>query len=208
MAIQTIINTIRHAHTSYNVEKRYAGSVDVSLNEKGEQDSRLAARKLADVKFDIVVTSTLKRSIETARILIGDKKTLIVHNKLCVERNFGVFEGKTWDEIQNMQPPVLFINVGNDLHSVNPKNGEPFEEVWARAKKFRKFLFQNYPGNNILVVSHGVFLQMFHGVLRGLSCIESLAAYPANLELATFTFSGSHLIDEKIAKLATEHFKF
>ena len=165
MAIQTIINTIRHAHTSYNAEKRYSGSIDVPLNEKGEQDSRLAAERLADAKFDIVVTSTLKRSIETARILIGEKETPIIHNKLCVERNFGVFEGKTWDEIQNMQPPVLFINVGNDLHSVNPKNGEPFEEVWARAKKFRKFLFRKYPGNNILVVSHGVFLQMFHGVL-------------------------------------------
>ena len=208
MAIQTIINTIRHAHTGYNAERRYSGSIDISLNEKGEQDSRLAAERLIDAKFDVVITSTLKRSIETARILIGDKETTIVHNKLCVERNFGVFEGKTWDEVQNIQPPVLFINVGNDLHSVNPKNGEPLEEVWARAQKFRKFLFRKYPGNNILVVSHGVFLQMFHGVLRGLSCIESLATYPANLELATFTFSGSHLINEKIAGLAAEHFKF
>lgn len=208
MAVQTIINTIRHAHTSYNAERRYSGSIDISLNEKGEQDSRLASERLTDSKFDVVITSTLKRSIETARILIGDKETRIVNSELCVERNFGVFEGKTWDEVQNIQPPVLFINVGNDLHSVNPKNGEPFEEVWARAQKFRKFLFREYPGNNILIVSHGVFLQMFHGVLRGLSCIESLATYPANLELATFTFSGSRLINEKIAGLAAEHFKF
>jgi broad specificity phosphatase PhoE len=208
MAIQTIINTIRHGHTSYNAEKRYAGSIDVSLNEKGIQDSYLAAEKLADTKFDIVVTSTLKRSIETAQILMGDKEVPIVHNKLCVERNFGVLEGMTWDEIQNIQPPVLFINVGNDLHSVNPKNGEPFEEVWARARKFRKFLFREYCGKNILVVSHGVFLQMFHGVLRGLNCIESLGGYPANLELVRFCFNGDRLVDEKIAKLGVEYFKF
>ncbi len=42
---------------------------------------------------------------------------------------------------------------------------------------------------------------MFHGVLRGLSCIESLAVYPANLELVTCQFSGDQLIEEKTVKL-------
>jgi broad specificity phosphatase PhoE len=107
-----------------------------------------------------------------------------------------------------MQPPVLFITVGNDLHSVNPRNGEPFEDVWARAKKFSNFLFREYHGKNILVVSHGVFLQMLHGVLRGLSCIESLAVCPANLELVTFHFSGKRLIDEKVSRLVTDYFQF
>lgn len=208
MAVQTIINTIRHGHTSYNAEKRYAGSIDISLNQKGVQDSCMAAEKLIDAKFDVVVTSTLKRSIETAQILIGNKKVSTIQSKLCVERNFGIFEGKTWDEVQNIQPPVLFINVGNDLHSVNPKDAEPFEDVWARAKKFRQFLFREYRGKNILVISHGVFLQMFHGVLRAKSCIESLGIYPANLELTTFYFAGNRLIDEKTVKLATEYFKF
>ncbi len=208
MIVATTISTIRHGHTSYNAEKRYAGSIDISLNEKGVKDACIAAEKLADSNFDVVVTSTLKRSIETAQILFADKKIPTVQTRLCVERNFGVFEGKTWDEVQNLQPPVLFINVGNDLHSVNPEGAEPFEDVWARAKKFRQFLFKEYRGKNILVVSHGVFLQMLHGVFRGKSCIESLGVYPANLELATFHFLGNRLVEERIAKLATEHFKF
>lgn len=208
MAIITTINTIRHGHTSYNAEKRYAGSIDIPLNEKGVQDSCLAAEKLMSLHFDVVVTSILKRSIETAQILIGNKKVPMVQSKLCVERNFGILEGKTWDEIQSIQPPVLFINVGNDLHSVNPEGAEPFEDVWSRAKKFHHFLFREYRGMNILVVSHGVFLQMFHGVLRGKNCIESLCVYPANLELATFHFLGKRLTGEKVVKLASEHFKF
>ena len=53
----------------------------------------------------------------------------------------------------------------------------------------------------MLVVSHGVFLQMFHGVLRGSSCIESLGVYPANLELTTFLFSGRCLVTEEVATL-------
>jgi probable phosphoglycerate mutase len=198
---ETIISTLRHAHTQYNAEKRYAGTLDISLNEAGILDSRKAAAKLAQAKFDVVVTSMQKRAVETAQILVGDRVT-IVRNKLCNERKFGVMEGLTWDDIQNLQPPILMISVGNDLHTVNPKGGEPFEEVWERARKFRRFLFKEYEGSSILVVSHGVFLQMFHGVLRGLNCIESLARYPANLELSRFRFSGRRLVEENIVKLS------
>jgi hypothetical protein len=45
---------------------------------------------------------------------------------------------------------------------------------------------------------------MFHGVLRGLNCIESLAKYPANLELYRFFFSGDRLVEEKVIKLTEE----
>ena len=205
MAVETTIHTIRHAHTAYNAEKRYAGTIDVSLSEAGVLDTQKAGEKLDGATFDVVVSSTMKRSIETAQLLVGNSVP-IVQSELCNERSFGVMEGLTWDEVQTLDPPVLFIEVGSDLHSVNPQGGEPFEDVWERAKRFRAFLSQEYPGSSILVVSHGVFLQMFHGVLRGLSCIESLAVYPANLELVTFRFSGDRLVDQKVVQLAVaEH---
>jgi broad specificity phosphatase PhoE len=200
MPVETTISTIRHAHTAYNAEKRYAGSIDVSLSEAGICDARTAAAKLAGLTFDVVITSALKRSIETARILIGGATPFVV-SKLCNERNFGIMEGLTWDEVHALEPPVLFIEVGNDTHSVNPKGGEPFEDVWARAEKFRRFIFREFKGASVLVVSHGVFLQMFHGVLRGLSCIEALAVYPANLELARFQFAGQRLVEERTFRL-------
>jgi broad specificity phosphatase PhoE len=200
MSSETTIHTIRHAHTQYNAERRYAGTIDVPLSEVGIRDARDASSKLTRLSFDVVITSTLKRSIETAHILV-DSTAQLVESKLCNERNFGVMEGLTWDEVQNLNPRILFVEVGNDLHSVNPRGGEPFEDVWERAKKFRRFIFKEYQGLNLLVVSHGVFLQMFHGVLRGLNCIESLAVYPSNLELFRFQFCGTHLADEKTYKL-------
>ena len=200
MPVETVIHTIRHGHTDYNAEKRYAGSIDIPLSEKGVQDCQKAALRLENHHFDVVVTSTMKRSIDTAQIMVG-AKVPIVQSPLCNERNFGVMEGLTWEDVLKMEPPVLMIDVGNDLHTVNPPGSEPFEDVWQRAKKFRRFLFRNYAGENILIVSHGVFLQMLHGLLGGKSCIESLAYYPANLELASFTFHGRQLVNEKTEKL-------
>jgi broad specificity phosphatase PhoE len=92
--------------------------------------------------------------------------------------------------------------VGGDLHTVNPRGGEPFEAVWERARRFHRFLVRRFVGGEVLVVSHGVFLQMFHGVLRGSSCIESLASYPANLELRRFEFSDGRLTEERVSRLA------
>jgi broad specificity phosphatase PhoE len=201
MAIETSIHTIRHAHTHYNEEKRYAGTIDVALDEKGVKEAQEIASKIADIRLDVVITSTLRRSIDTARILASDGIP-IVHSRLCNERCFGALEGLTWNDAIKLDPPVLFIEVGNDLHSVNPQGGEPFEDLWERAKKFRRFLFREYGGLRILVVSHGVFLQMFHGVLRESSCIESLAKYPSALELATFRFSDRRLIGENVTRLA------
>ena len=196
----TVIHTIRHGSTEYNAEKRYAGTLDIPLSEKGISEYRLAASKLQAYHFEIIVTSAMKRAVETAKLMV-DGKVPVIQSTLCNERNFGIMEGYTWDEILRFDPPILLINVGNDLHTVNPARGEPFEDVWQRAKKFRKFIFRNFQGKSILVISHGVFLQMFHGVLRNLNCIGSLARFPSNLELATFIFSGGELIEEKMVKL-------
>jgi broad specificity phosphatase PhoE len=176
---------MRHAHTDYNQDKRYAGTLDISLNDHGVQQILAIKEHMSRFHLDITVTSTLKRTVETAEQLLEGKVPLI-RSALCNERCFGVMEGKTWDEVQTLDPPVLFIDVGNDLHSVNPLGGEPFEEVWERAKHFHKFLLDHFEGQSILVISHGVFLQMFHGLLKGLSCIEALAVYPGNLELNSF----------------------
>jgi broad specificity phosphatase PhoE len=202
MQVETTIHTIRHGHTRYNTEKRYAGSIDVPLNDMGIRHTREAAAKLARAKFDVVVTSTRARSIETAHILV-DSTVRVVESELCNERNFGVMEGLTWDEVQQLTPPVLFVKIGDDVHSINPKGGEPLEEVWERAKQFRRLLFAEYQGSNILVISHCVFMQMFHGMLRGLTFIEALTvAYPCNLELTSFRFIGDGLVDEKVVNLA------
>ena len=200
MAVETLIHTIRHGKTAYNGDKRYAGSIDVPLSETGIADCRRAAQKIAGRAFDVAVTSTLSRAVHTARLLVGER-TRLVETPLCNERNFGIMEGLTWDEVVKLDPPILMIEVGDELHTVDPKGAEPFEDVWERAKKFKRFLFERYRGRSVLVVSHGVFLQMFHGLLRGRNCISSLGSFPANLELARFRFSDDRLVEESLESL-------
>ena len=200
---RTVITTMRHGETTWGPLRRYAGSIDVPLSDAGRRGCEEAARVLAEAAFDVVITSHLQRARETARLVCPDL-TCHVQTRLCRERGFGAMEGLTWDEVRALDPPILFIEVGGDLHSVNPPGGEPFEDVWQRAKRFRAMVFRRYGGRRVLVVSHGVFLQMFHGVLRGSTCIESLAEYPGNLELTRFEFDDRRLVAQEVVRVCGE----
>ena len=197
----TTITTIRHAETSYNRDKRYAGTIDVPLTKAGMQDALEASKKMQGMDFDVVITSTLKRAIETSRILV-DENIPLVQNQLCNERDYGKMQGLTADEVKSIKLKIMYINVGGIDHSVNPHGGEPFESLRTRAEKFHRFVFKNYRGSNILIVSHGVFLQQFHGLIRGKSCIESLGIEVPNLELTAFRFRRSRLISESSMRLS------
>jgi len=201
LAYITVISTIRHAQTVYGPLKKYAGTIDIPLSKFGREDTRQASRVLTDKNFDVIITSALKRSKETARLLLGRNKRMI-ENPLCNERNYGILEGVKYSEVKKVSPRVLFIKVGNDKHSVNPLGGEPFEDVRKRAERFKRYLFKNFKGKRILVVSHFAFLQQFHGLLKGLSCIESLAEEVKNLQLTRFVFKGQKLMETEVVMLS------
>lgn len=197
----TIINTVRHAETDYNKDKRYAGTIDVPLSETGIRDTLEASKKIRGIKIDVVITSTLKRATETARLLVGENIPL-VPNQLCNERNYGKMQGLTEDEVKLIKPKIKYINVGGINHSLNPPQGETFESLRKRAQEFYQFIFREYQGLNILVVSHEVFLQQFHGLIRGKSWVESLAIDVPNLELTSFRLKGSRPLSENSIKLS------
>jgi broad specificity phosphatase PhoE len=197
----TRILTIRHGQTDYNLEKRYAGSIDIPLNEKGIEDAEYAAFKLKDYDFDIVITSNLKRAIRTAELLIAKRNIPIIHNKLCDERNYGKMQGLNFIEVEEIKPRILYLKLNNDFHSLNPPHGETFPALRRRANLFSQFIFQNYSGYSILVVSSSAFMQQLHGIFRGTNYMESLRNEIHNLECATFTFNGKKLIEEMTISL-------
>lgn len=200
----TRISTIRHGQTVYNLEKRYAGSIDVLLNEKGIEDAENAAINLKDYEFDIVLTSKLKRAIQTAELLIAGRNIQIIQNKLCNERNYGRMQGLNYIEVEEIKPRIMYLKLNNDFHSLNPPNGETFHALRRRAKTFSQFIFQNYIGSNILVVSSSAFMQQLHGLFRGTNWMESLRNEIHNLDCITFTFNGRKLIEEMTVKLLEE----
>jgi probable phosphoglycerate mutase len=183
---EILVSTIRHGLTELNRDRRVGGRIDVSLIPEGRQQAEEAAATLAGTPFDVVVSSPLQRSIETASLVTGLPPQAIEIDELCTERSFGKMEGMDPADVPMRYPEVRYLRIGHIGYSLNPPGGEPFEDLHARAGRFLEGLLSRHGGRRILVFSHQNFLQQLHGVLLGLDHLESLRHDILNCELNQF----------------------
>jgi 2,3-bisphosphoglycerate-dependent phosphoglycerate mutase len=69
-----LLTLIRHGQSTYNLQNRFTGNVDVPLTPLGEDEAHLAGQKLKDFHFDIAYTSMLIRAWETLQIILEEIK--------------------------------------------------------------------------------------------------------------------------------------
>ena len=92
----TILTLIRHGQSVYNLQNRFTGNLDVPLTPFGEEEARLAGRKLQEYRFDLAYTSMLIRAWETLRIVLEEIKQTsipITRNAALNERMYGSLQG-------------------------------------------------------------------------------------------------------------------
>ena len=89
---------IRHGESTWNLENRFTGWVDVPLTETGVAQARQSGQllKAAGFEFDLAYTSVLKRAIWTLWHCLDelDRTWLPVHNRWRLnERHYGALQG-------------------------------------------------------------------------------------------------------------------
>lgn len=93
------IYLVRNGMTTEGNEGRYIGHTDVELSEEGEQQLRDMAERYEYPTPDVVFSSPLKRCIRTAQVLYPDADVIPMRD--LIEYNFGEFEGRTAEELEN-----------------------------------------------------------------------------------------------------------
>src|SRR5215831_16198023 len=87
---------LRHGQSQWNLENRFTGWVDVPLSAKGEDEARSAGTKLCGRRIDEVLTSVLKRAIDTADLALrtaGIDGVPIERDAARNERMYGDLQG-------------------------------------------------------------------------------------------------------------------
>jgi alpha-ribazole phosphatase len=142
---------IRHGRTKGNSEKRYIGTTDESLSEEGKEE----IKKIKHLYADIVISSPLKRCIETAEILFG--KTDIICGSLR-ECDFGDFENKNYDELRHSEYYIKWLESYGKLPF---PNGESHNEFCLRCTEgFHKIVdnFKNQEKTLAFVIHGGTVM--------------------------------------------------
>lgn len=142
--------------------------------------------------IDQIYTSPLSRCLKLARAIALQYQIPYQEDRRLIELNFGLWEGKKWDEI-----PKEFI----DAWAENPWDWQIPEgetgrlllarviEIWHEIKK---------KGQNILIVSHGGPLRLLRQIVLEKS-IELLGPLPDFGRIELFTFSKHALDKQQIA---------
>ncbi|HEU4599179.1 MAG TPA: histidine phosphatase family protein, partial [Solirubrobacterales bacterium] len=170
---ETALLTIRHGLTTANAAQR-TGAPDDELSRLGSAQARFGGRLLAEVGIDAAWVSPLRRTRQTAALLLGERTLEPRFDGLCAERSYGELEGLTADQVAERYPEVRHRVVQGVPFSINPPGGESMDDLGARAARLLAAILAGQRGRTVLVVSHGNLLQQLHGRLRGLDPITAL----------------------------------
>lgn len=141
---------IRHGKTTGNLEKRYIGRTDEDLCETGKNE----LMKINYPKCNNIVSSPLKRCIQSAEIIYPDKKIIIDEN--LRETDFGIFEGKNYSELCKNPDYRNWIDGKSEI-----PNGEISENFKKRCCNAFYNVMKNAYRKTAFIVHGGVIMAVF-----------------------------------------------
>lgn len=147
---------MRHGKTEWNALHKLQGRTDIPLNEEGKRMARQACEKYKELNIDVCYCSPLVRALETAQIVLKNKKIPIIEDKRLSEMSFGEYEGiENSLAIPDCPINVIFNQPEKYIESVG--GAETFEQLFARTGSFLKEIVepQIQAGKDILIVGHG-----------------------------------------------------
>ncbi|MFZ5943602.1 MAG: alpha-ribazole phosphatase [Bacillota bacterium] len=144
---------VRHGQTLWNDAGKYQGHTDIPLSPTGIQQASRAAKRLREFQIDAIYSSDLLRAKQTAEIIALEHTLPVIAMPQFREINFGIWEGKTFNEIQKLYPELLETWLNEPEKLVIP-NGESFQQLLDRAWNGLSQLL-NSENNSIIVVAHG-----------------------------------------------------
>jgi probable phosphoglycerate mutase len=157
----TRIIAIRHGETTWNVDTRIQGHLDIPLNDTGHQQARRMARALADEPITAVYASDLARAQETAGHLARVLSLDVTPETGLRERGFGDFEGKTFAEIETVLPEQAMRWRKRDPDFA-PSGGESLLQLRERVVGTVEKLAARHPGELIAMVGHGGVMDVLY----------------------------------------------
>jgi 2,3-bisphosphoglycerate-dependent phosphoglycerate mutase len=177
---------LRHGESLWNQENRFTGWVDVDLSAKGREEARQAGQmlKAANLHFDVVFTSVLKRALKTMWIALEELDQLWIPmqkswrlnerhygslqglDKVEMARQFGEEQVFKWRRSYDVPPPPL--DDASPLSAINdPKYRDQDPRILPRAEALKQCLERVLPfwnesiaprihaGERVLIVAHG-----------------------------------------------------
>ena len=150
---------MRHGETVDNARQLMQGQTQGELNENGVLQAKALSEQWRNRVIDAVISSDLKRAVDTAAVIAAPHGLEVVTTSLLRERDWGDFTGRYIPDLKN-EPW--------------PENVESLENLLSRAGEFITYVRLTFPGKKVLAVGHGIVNKAIQAVLYNKSMSEIL----------------------------------
>ena len=171
-SMMTTIYLVRHGETVDNARQIMQGQTQGELNEKGREQARQVAERLALEAIDAVVASDLHRAIQTAEIIAAPHGLPVVTTPLLRERDWGSFTGCYIPDLRG---------------KIWPDDIESEDALLQRALAFLQKMTATYEGKRVVAVGHGIINKAILAVYA--HCTMSEVQRMMNAEVRVLTMS-------------------
>lgn len=177
---------IRHGETVWHADNRYAGGTsDIDLTEAGRRQAEQLASWASVEHFDAVVTSPVRRAMETARPISAASGLPLETVEDLREVDFGVAEGRTVEELIELDADMVRRFWADPAAHPFPGAEEPLAAA-RRAGNALRAIADRHRGGTVLVVAHNTLLRLGICDLLGLPVDRYRQLFP-RLDNATVT---------------------
>jgi 2,3-bisphosphoglycerate-dependent phosphoglycerate mutase len=197
---------IRHGQSEWNAENLFTGWVDTPLSDKGRAEAKQAGRRLAEagITVDRAFTSTLRRAIDTGRIVLDELAQDNIDQVQAWqlnERYYGALTGRnkaqTAEEFGEEQ-----VRVWRRSYDIPPPGGESLADTGRRALPyFRDVVLPALDEvGTVLVAAHGNSLRAIMKELEDISDddiprLEIATGVPIVYEISGGRPAGKRVLD-------------
>ena len=157
----TRIIAIRHGETAWNVNTRIQGQLDIGLNETGRWQAHREALALAGEPIAALYSSDLLRAWDTALSISNATGLAVQTVEGLRERGFGVFEGKTFQQVEALWPEQA-LRWRKREPAFEPEGGESLLRFRERITQTMQTLAEQHPGEQIAMVAHGGVMDVLY----------------------------------------------
>lgn len=168
---------LRHGQTEYNADSRMQGQLDTDLSDLGRHQAVAAAEVLAKRRPLAIVSSDLRRALDTA-VVLGDRAGMpVVADVRLRETHLGQWQGMTHHEVDAIAPGARIT--WRDDSRWAPPGGESRVDVAARSRPLVAELVAEHtdwgleqagdePDRPVVLVAHGGLIAALTAELLGL----------------------------------------
>jgi 2,3-bisphosphoglycerate-dependent phosphoglycerate mutase len=169
---------VRHGESEFNARNLFTGWTDVGLTDRGEAEARVVADLIAEagLRVDAVYCSALKRTADSARVILGAlgrPATPMVCAEALNERDYGELTGLNKDQARARWGEDQ-VHTWRRSFDIPPPGGESLRDTIARVLPYyvREILPAVMRGQTVLLVGHGNTLRSLSYVLDRLTPTE------------------------------------